>query len=124
MSLLKLCYFAHGSHLGKFKKPLFKNKIEAWKFGPVIPDVYYSFRNQGMTPTQLISGYSVDVDNDIFLEKIYEIYGHMSPFRMSKLTHVKGGPWDLTMKMSGLYSIILNDLIQVHFIAQNRNSQL
>ena len=38
MQLLKLIYVAHGWHLETSSgNPLIQNKIEAWKFGQVIP---------------------------------------------------------------------------------------
>ncbi|AVW92216.1 Panacea domain-containing protein [Celeribacter baekdonensis] len=39
MSLLKLTYIAHGWHLEMQEVPLFSNRIEAWQYGPVIPEV-------------------------------------------------------------------------------------
>src|SRR5258708_6687363 len=50
MKLLKLVYFAHGWHLALTKKPLIKEEIEAWKFGPVAPDVYHVFKTNGAGP--------------------------------------------------------------------------
>lgn len=122
MSLLKLCYFSQGWHLEMFNIPLFHNRIEAWKFGPVIPDVYFAFRDQRMSLTRTLSGYSnvVDEQEIQFLENIYNLYGNMSSYKMSGLTHVRGGPWDLTQRMSGLYSEIPNDLIKLHYIEKRQ----
>lgn len=39
MQLVKLTYIAHGWSLALHEKGLFKNKIEAWQYGPVIPDL-------------------------------------------------------------------------------------
>ena len=44
MQLLKLTYIAHGYSLGLQSTPLIENKVEAWKFGPVIPDLYHSIK--------------------------------------------------------------------------------
>ena len=43
----KLLYFAQGRHLATYGKPLFDEKIEAWKFGPIIEEIYHSFKSYG-----------------------------------------------------------------------------
>ncbi|MGA0540298.1 Panacea domain-containing protein, partial [Neotabrizicola sp. VNH66] len=55
MSLLKLTYIAHGWHLETQNEPLFGNRIEAWQYGPVIPDVYNDFRRQGVAVTGTVN---------------------------------------------------------------------
>lgn len=122
MSLLKLAYIAHGWRLEMLNKPLFHNRIEAWQHGPVIPDVYNTLRKQGVVPTTPATEFPlpadpVDVD---FLEQIYKIYGHMSPFKLSELTHVPGGPWETARKWGGWYAEIPNDLIQSHYVAKRQ----
>ncbi|MDE0305486.1 MAG: DUF4065 domain-containing protein [Albidovulum sp.] len=118
MSLLKLSYIAQGWHLEIYDRPLFHNRIEAWQYGPVIPDVYAAFRKQGIKPTKVLENYSGVLDSDCerFLEQIYKIYGDMPPMRLSKLTHVAGGPWDSSIKFGGIYSEIPNELIKRHYV--------
>lgn len=41
LKLQKLLYYIQGSNIVLNKSPLFDNCIEAWKYGPVVPDVYY-----------------------------------------------------------------------------------
>lgn len=50
MKLLKLTYISDGWHLGITGKPLFENEIQAWKYGAVIPDLYYAIRMFGKDP--------------------------------------------------------------------------
>ncbi|MBC6408170.1 MAG: DUF4065 domain-containing protein [Rhodobacteraceae bacterium] len=45
-TILKLAYIAHGWHLEIRKAPLFHNPIEAWQYGPVIPDLYEALVEQ------------------------------------------------------------------------------
>jgi len=49
MKLQKLIYFAHGWHLAFFDKPLIKEDIQAWAYGPVIPAIYHIYKNYGNT---------------------------------------------------------------------------
>jgi uncharacterized phage-associated protein len=122
MSILKLAYIAHGWRLEMKNEPLFDNRIEAWQHGPVVPDVYSAFRPQGIVPTKSVEGYPVPTDGtDVdFLEQIYKIYGHLSPFRLSELTHVAGGPWETARKWGGWYAEIPNDVIKSHYITKRQ----
>ena len=122
MSLLKLVYIAHGWHLEMHSKPLFNNKIEAWKHGPVIPDVYYEFRPQGINASKVDPDFDIPKDLALtdFLEQIYTIYGSMSPFRLSDLTHTPGGPWETATSLGGWYATIPNEIIQSHYIIKRR----
>ncbi|EOY7157832.1 TPA: DUF4065 domain-containing protein [Clostridioides difficile] len=43
LQLQKILYYVQGEYLATHDEPLFDNKIEAWAYGPVVPDVYYSF---------------------------------------------------------------------------------
>ncbi|MEE9375735.1 MAG: type II toxin-antitoxin system antitoxin SocA domain-containing protein [Rhizobiaceae bacterium] len=117
MSLLKLTYIAHGWFLQMRNQPLFTNKIEAWQYGPVMPDVYNAFRSQGVRlkhPVPVSGPQFMQQDVD-FLEQIYEIYGGMSPFKLSDLTHEVGGPWHISRQVGGSYAEIPNDLIKSHY---------
>ena len=117
MSLLKLSYISHGWHLEMRKTPLFTNKIEAWQYGPVIPDVYGAFRGQGVTISNVvpIAEQQMDPSDENLLEQIYNIYGSMSPFQLSELTHEANGPWDQATKRFGWFAPITDDLIRPHY---------
>ncbi len=125
MSVLKLTYIAHGWHLEMNDKPLFKNRIEAWQYGPVIPDVYQAFRDQGIRPTKLLKDYPAEFDDktEDFLEQVYSIYGSTSPFRLSELTHIPDGPWQIAVKMGGTYTRIPDDLIKLHYISKRQKAE-
>lgn len=47
MRLHKLLYYAQGWHLAVFGEPLFAGRIEAWKHGPVVREVYPTFSGYG-----------------------------------------------------------------------------
>ena len=44
MKLNKLLYFSQGHYLKKYGRPLFNNVIEAWGHGPVVPEVYSTYK--------------------------------------------------------------------------------
>jgi len=122
MSLLKLTYIAHGWHLEmRNGEPLFPNRIEAWQYGPVIPDVYRDFRHQGINvtgPTTTVPAVDFSPDDEELLKQIYDIYGSLAPFQLSDITHVNGGPWDIASKTGGYYAPIPDELIKQHYMAK------
>lgn len=124
MSLLKLVYIAHGWHLEINNQPFFSNRIEAWKHGPVIPDVYKEFRPQGIHASKPSSAFQAPNDEkDLkFLEQIYSIYGRMSPFLLSDLTHTSGGPWETASALGGYYAEIPDELIKSHYIVKRQQA--
>ena len=117
MSLLKLTYIAHGWHIEMFKRPLFGNSIEAWQYGPVIPDVYKAFRRQGVIIKSIVESQPKLEDQHTltFLDQVYSSYGHLSPFKLSDLTHEANSPWDIARKRYGDFGIIDNDTILQHY---------
>lgn len=129
MQLLKLVYISHGWHLEMYRAPLFANRIEAWKFGPVIPDIYNAFRKQGIEANRTVdaSGLPISTNDQGLLEQIYTGYGNMSAQRLSDLTHELGGPWDISTKKYGYFAPIANDVILPHYEMKrrqfNENSQ-
>jgi len=124
MSLLKLVYIAHGWHLEITGEPLIENHIEAWQYGPVIPDVYRAFRTQGISVQNIDPNHPSDVSDDakILLNQIYDIYGDMSPFKLSALTHVLGGPWETASTLGGAYAPIPDSLIRDHYALKRQTS--
>lgn len=120
MQLLKLVYIAHGWMLGLYGVPLVINDIEAWKYGPVIPDLYHAlsrFRNRHITEPINDPGDDVGllpVETDL-LKQVYNIYGHRDGIALSRLTHQAGSPWHEVYE-DGVYNIpIPTDIIENHY---------
>ncbi len=119
LQLMKLVYIAHGWSLGLDRGDLFANRIEAWKYGPVIPDLYRITKKYGRNeiPLSLVgAGPSmVELSTSAFLKDVYEKYGHLSGVSLSRLTHLSGTPWDVIYK-SGEYNAEIPDaLIREHY---------
>lgn len=47
LKMQKLLYYAQGHYLAIFDKVLFDDDIEAWKYGPVVKNVYDVFKVYG-----------------------------------------------------------------------------
>ncbi len=50
MRLHKLLYYCQGWYLAWYGRPLFPERLEAWKYGPVVPEVYELPWAQGKEP--------------------------------------------------------------------------
>ena len=130
MKLQKLVYYAHAWSLAVFDEPLIIDRIEAWKFGPVIPTLYHEFKSFGNRkidrlaaeldfnslreiPAELPEGSS---DEKALVQKIWEIYGELTPVQLSNMTHRSSEPWSqIPKKRPGL--MIPNELISRCFKA-------
>jgi len=98
MQLVKLTYIAHGWSLGLRSKALFGNRIEAWQYGPVIPDLYQVTKPYGRNPIPLdaigdVEDISLAPDDKRFIEQVFAKYGHLDGIALSYLTHKAGSPW-------------------------------
>ena len=47
LKIVKLVYIAQGWALALLNKAIFAEEVEAWRYGPVIPSVYHSFKEFG-----------------------------------------------------------------------------
>jgi uncharacterized phage-associated protein len=98
MKLLKLIYIAHGYFLGFTDKPLFKNEIQAWKYGPVIPDLYFiikrfSNQNVGSDVIDLYSENELKPSDYKFVQSVWNAYKRFDGLQLSSKTHEDNTPW-------------------------------
>lgn len=54
LKLQKLLYFVQAQFLTTTGEPIFPEEIEAWDFGPVVPDVYQHFKLWGSSELPLV----------------------------------------------------------------------
>lgn len=47
LQLQKILYFSYVDYLNRYDKKLFREPIEKWQYGPVVPAVYHSFKDYG-----------------------------------------------------------------------------
>jgi uncharacterized phage-associated protein len=92
MKLQKLLYYAQGHHLALHGTPLFREDIQAWSHGPVVPVVCRAFKEFGAAPVELpwtdsFSWNDVDEDTAQFLGKVWNTYGGYAAGRLRNMTH-------------------------------------
>lgn len=112
LKLQKLLYFVQGASLAIFNKPAFEDNIEAWQYGPVVPNVYFPYSLYG--PLDI----KVQYDNTISDEQIEKVtrfisfyYRNVDPFSLVNETHKDGSPW------SNVYHIHKKSIISTKAIS-------
>lgn len=50
MKLIKLVYISYAWSLAIYQNKLFNERIEAWRYGPVIPSIYHEFKRWETLP--------------------------------------------------------------------------
>ncbi|MCY4325330.1 MAG: DUF4065 domain-containing protein [Betaproteobacteria bacterium] len=122
LKFLKLVYIAHGYHLAIWDGPLLNVPAEAWKYGPVIRDLYFAVRHFGgrEIPWGLLAGYvpKEEPDNSSYKEVIAEVikaYGEYDGLMLSAATHQKGTPWSITRDRYGPDAPIDNELLKNYY---------
>ena len=118
MKLLKLVYIAHGWTLGLHARPLIREEVEAWPYGPVIRDLYEAvrrFKDRPVTGRVAAPAHDeLDATERDLVRQVFDIYGRRSGPALSKLTHLPGSPWARTY--SGDFGErISNDLIEDYY---------
>ena len=122
MQLLKLVYIAHGWTLGICATPLITEQVEAWKYGPVIPDLYQHVKKYGSSSIfdeklgNFWNSQSAEFskDEDAILNYVIDTYGSIDGIQLSQITHASGTPWSATFR-NGWGDVIPTDLIAHHY---------
>ena len=118
MQLLKMVYISHGWMLALYDRSLFREPVEAWRYGPVEPNVYNAFKKFGGNQiTEPLKDYRNRFDEyelDV-MRQVVDAYSDYTGLQLSGLTHKADSPWYMTIRMLGSRAIIPNDLIKQHY---------
>ncbi|MEM8849219.1 MAG: type II toxin-antitoxin system antitoxin SocA domain-containing protein [Pseudomonadota bacterium] len=118
MQLMKLAYISYGWHLAMRGERLFEDRVEAWKYGPVIPALYHATKHFGrekIGPGFISDGSLSHPEHESFLDGVVERYGSFSGIALSNLTHMPGTPWSQVFKPGVLGIVIPDELIAQHY---------
>ncbi|MBQ8133492.1 MAG: DUF4065 domain-containing protein [Clostridia bacterium] len=106
LQLQKLLYFLWIEYYKMTKQYLFADEFSAWKFGPVIPEVYYEFCAYGGLPiteffdVELKQAQSKNNDEESII-KFVDKYSAANPFDLVSESHKQGHSWDLVFNKRG-----------------------
>jgi len=137
LQMQKLSYLFYGWGWALFDRPLVDHHVEAWKFGPVFPPLYYETRfigsqeldryiPTGLNPwlyegkmEELIP--RRDSESRKLVDFIWRRYGHMTGPSLIAITHKEGSPWyktwhnDEAIQQGRRNLVIKDELIQEEY---------
>jgi uncharacterized phage-associated protein len=89
----KLLYYAQGWHLAIEGNPLFDEEVRAWAHGPVVREVYDTFKCYGSKAIpETEASLSLSDDAFAFAESIWLSYRAFSAWKLRGMTHSEP-PW-------------------------------
>ena len=123
LALQKLLYYCQGYYLAfsKGKEPLFKENIVAWKYGPVVEEVYYYYKDKNGNDkdncyslpcdelTDEIESKLTKEQKDV-INSVFEFFKGYSAIGLMNKTHTEA-PWMTT----GMSEVISNEKIYDFF---------
>lgn len=133
MQVLKLVYISEGYSLAINNERLFDDRIEAWRYGPVIPNLYHSLKKYryGYVSNLLYCGTSINDkhvkkrlehmketlnDKALLLDVIVENYGKLTGNQLSNLTHGNNTPWKKSYSRWKRGTEIPSGVIKEHYV--------
>ena len=132
MQVLKLTYISEGYSLAIDKERLFGDRIEAWKYGPVIPVLYHQLKKYGNNHVSRLLYCGTPIDNNNIkdrlkamkktlrgktdlLDVVLEKYDNLSGNQLSRLTHDGNTPWKKSYNRWRRGTEIQSNIIQKHY---------
>ncbi len=89
MKLQKLVYYAQGISLALHDRPLFPESLEAWTYGPVVPELFDTYKRYetGAIPPPRDMDFSLyDSETRELLDEVYAVFGQFSAWMLSNMT--------------------------------------
>lgn len=131
MQVLKLAYYCHAWMLGLYHRPLLQQPVEAWRYGPVVPEIYHSLRRYGGEPIRRpidlavdgIDEHDYDASETNIVDQVSEKYGHLSGIELSRMTHAPGTPWHQIWTKYGRNAVIPDPIIEDYYANQIEGSK-
>lgn len=119
LKLQKLVYYAQGISLGRYKKKLFDDSLEAWRYGPVCKKIYKTYRHMSCRTIgeKDVEGSSEIVLKDELAKKVladvWEAFGRLSGNELEELSHQEI-PWQVARR-SGNNAILSDESMSSYF---------
>lgn len=91
--LQTLLYLIQGQSYRLYNKPVFKENFYAWKQGPVIPDVYWTYAGYLITPIRRQYDIALDAKTTELINDILRRTDHLNSETLKTIVCEKGSPW-------------------------------
>ncbi|WP_239350089.1 Panacea domain-containing protein [Snodgrassella communis] len=118
MKLQKLMYFTQFFYLKNFHELLINDNFVRWKFGPVIPSIYYQLKVYGanrinsyirqLSPNNEAIVYMMaddDYRGQAVLNKVFEKLGSLDAIQLSALTHRNTSSWSKNQTLDTVITV-------------------
>ena len=105
LQLQKLVFLAHGWAFPLLGRLLVNERVEAWLYGPVFPELYVALRRYGAGDvgevpesarervTNRVSAVTLDEAENHVIGLVHDKYGNLTGPMLIELTHREGKPW-------------------------------
>ena len=93
---------------------LFPEKIEAWTYGPVVPEVYYNYKQYGNGPLPHPQNLDFSIYNaeiSTLLDEVYAVYGQYTNSTLKNLAQNEP-PWKETAPKEEISAHLLIEYFQ------------
>ena len=114
LQLQKILYYIQKDYI-KRNELAFADEIEAWQFGPVVPNSYYYFCGFGAMPIIMNCYQEMEIEpcDKNIIDLIVNKKRFLNPWDMVEETHKPNGAWDKIYRNGlGNHQVIPNDLIR------------
>jgi uncharacterized phage-associated protein len=119
LKLQKLLYYLQGFFIAVYDKPLYKESIEAWQYGPVVREAYFHFKDFGPGSIMLKGDEEIiefDKNENELFNEVLEEYGQFSAIKLMNMTHDEL-PWKKTFTENP-QGEISHDILKEYFKTQ------
>ncbi len=115
LKLQKILYFVQAEFLVATGRPCFYENIEAWDFGPVVPEVYREYKVFGSSniPTFFINSFQLGSRETELINGIVDACNDYTASQLVEITHNQQ-PWMIAYE-HGMNRIITNESIIEYF---------
>ena len=131
--IIKLVYLAHGYVLGMTGRPLIMDRIEAWKHGPIIPNLFHALAEYGRKPVLRLYTDETPVaspeinrrrdelaemigrEDAHIINQVADAHSECGPLDLSGICHSEGSPWDQVVEKKYESKPIPNDVIMAYY---------
>lgn len=118
LKLQKILYYIQGWYLGFKDKPVFDEDILAWKYGPVVREVYDKFapfgaQNIATSTYQPQTDCTFSQDDSDLINAVWDKYKGYKPTELVAMTHLSK-PWKQVFNDPN-NDIIYTDLMRDYF---------
>ncbi|MBG9328499.1 DUF4065 domain-containing protein [Corynebacterium belfantii] len=128
IKLQKLLYFCQGWSLALCRKPLFQEEFEAWRYGPVVREIYseharyvripqsFRFHESSSLRHDPNQDTELDAEEQRLVRSVVRDYGSLNTFRLVDITHLPGTPWSQVHQPEGEAQVIPKHLLEQFFL--------